>query len=117
MFETDPVVVEHATPAAGHDDLRSTPTMTTTTLTHNASLIAMPNMIELKLADRCDKCGAQAFVAVNFLDESGSVTDSQLLFCGHHYSAFEPRLATLKVSVTDHRGRINAEPSISANAI
>lgn len=32
----------------------------------------------LKVADRCDKCGAQAFVLVK-----GSTGD--LMFCGHHY--------------------------------
>lgn len=41
-----------------------------------------PNVQEkeyvLKIADRCDRCGAQAFVMVK-----GSTGD--LLFCGHHY--------------------------------
>lgn len=32
----------------------------------------------LKVADRCDRCGAQAFVMIK-----GSTGD--LLFCGHHY--------------------------------
>lgn len=32
----------------------------------------------LKVIDRCDKCGAQAYVMVK-----GSTGD--LLFCGHHY--------------------------------
>lgn len=32
----------------------------------------------LKVADRCDQCGAQAFVLVK-----GSTGD--LMFCGHHY--------------------------------
>lgn len=41
------------------------------------------NMVEqeqvLKVTDRCDRCGAQAFVLVE-----GTV--SELLFCAHHYN-------------------------------
>ena len=37
-----------------------------------------PKEYVLRVADRCDKCGAQAYVMVK-----GSTGD--LLFCGHHY--------------------------------
>ena len=32
----------------------------------------------LKIADRCDKCGAQAFVLATGVS-------GELMFCGHHY--------------------------------
>ncbi len=33
---------------------------------------------QLKVADRCDKCGSQAFVLVKGIS-------GELMFCGHHY--------------------------------
>jgi hypothetical protein len=66
---------------------------------------------ELVKGDRCDSCGAQAFVQVTM--PSGF----ELLFCGHHYSKNEPGLGTQGAVVTiDERDTINAKPSISANA-
>jgi hypothetical protein len=64
----------------------------------------------LTLQDRCDSCGAQAFVAVTM------ATGSDLLFCGHHYRKHETALAAQGVVVHDERDRINAKPSVSANA-
>lgn len=40
----------------------------------------------LTLIDRCDRCGAQAFVRATF--ESGPI-----LLCGHHYTAHHKVLA------------------------
>jgi hypothetical protein len=60
----------------------------------------------LKVADRCDKCGAQAFVQVVF----GNGHD--LLFCGHHYAAFQGALPD--ATVHDHRESINKEASVSS---
>jgi hypothetical protein len=65
----------------------------------------------LTLQERCDSCGAQAFVAVTF------PTGSELLFCGHHYRKHEAALASQGVSVHDERDRINDKPSVSANAV
>jgi len=65
----------------------------------------------LNLSDRCDSCGAQAFVAVTMS------TGSELLFCGHHFNKYESVLASKAGSVHDERDRINAKPSISANAV
>lgn len=63
-----------------------------------------------RLLDRCDACGAQAFVKViNHLD-------LELLFCGHHYakSADELERQAFLVDV-DERSFINERPSVSAN--
>jgi len=63
----------------------------------------------LNNADRCDRCGAQAFVKVT-LKTGGS----PLLFCGHHFRAYEPTLTPLASVVLDERERINARPSASS---
>jgi hypothetical protein len=39
----------------------------------------------LTAADRCDRCGAQAFVRV-------VLSSGDLLFCGHHAKTYEDRL-------------------------
>lgn len=63
----------------------------------------------LKVADRCDSCGAQAFVHVEL--ENGS-----LLFCGHDFRKHEEVLRAKAIAVFDETGHINVKPSISANA-
>lgn len=42
-------------------------------------MIKVPEGAELTLSDRCDRCGAQAFVRATLEMED-------LLFCQHHYS-------------------------------
>lgn len=59
--------------------------------------------------DRCDRCGAEAFVGV----EVGEVT---LLFCGHHFARHEAAFAAKGYVVTDERQRINKKPSVSSLA-
>jgi hypothetical protein len=64
----------------------------------------------LTLSDRCDRCNAQAFVAVELL------TSSELLFCNHHYRKYEAALAPQVAYVLDNSAQINSKPSLSANA-
>ena len=82
----------------------------TTALTDIPADKPMPAMPPLVLADRCDRCGSQAFVRV-FIGES------ELMFCGHHYTKHEAGLAGSATHVQDERHTINKAPSISANAI
>ena len=49
----------------------------------------------LTAADRCDRCGAQAYVRV-VLEAGGT-----LLFCGHHYSENADALSKQAVEVHD----------------
>lgn len=73
---------------------------------------AVPRLREGKTvnhADRCDKCGAQAFVQVTF--KSGD-----LLFCKHHANTYESAYITSALAVLDESDKINTKPSISANA-
>ncbi|WP_344866989.1 DUF7455 domain-containing protein [Planomonospora alba] len=72
----------------------------------------IPQTDPLRISDRCDQCGAQAFVRVIFR------RNRDLLFCGHHYGRHERVLTTEYpyVAVYDERRRINQKPSLSANA-
>jgi hypothetical protein len=72
--------------------------MTTATLTR-----------EMTLADRCDLCGAQAFVRAVFIA-------GELTFCGHHGRELRIPLQREALLVEDGTELINATPSPSANA-
>jgi hypothetical protein len=61
----------------------------------------------LSVADRCDRCGAQAFVRV--LLQAG-----ELLFCGHHARANAAVLQDVALLVEDGTGATNSRPSPSA---
>lgn len=65
--------------------------------------------------DRCDRCGAQAFVAVT-VPAKGKPVHVEMLFCGHHYGRYEQHFAAKGYPVHDERHLINAKPSTSANA-
>ena len=49
--------------------------------------------------DRCDKCGAQAYVRVT------GVTGS-LDFCGHHYTRYQEKLSAFAFETIDERERL-----------
>lgn len=53
-----------------------------------------PTAPTLTAADRCDRCGAQAFVRV-------LLTTGDLLFCGHHAKAYEDKLRVFAVDWVD----------------
>ena len=61
----------------------------------------------LKVADRCDKCGAQAFVLVKGMS-------GELMFCGHHFAKFEEKLTQFAYEIVDERDRINNKSESSA---
>lgn len=52
--------------------------------------------IQLTTADRCDQCGAQAYVQVFF-------KDAYLLFCAHHFAKNEEALKPTTRYVYDRR--------------
>lgn len=54
----------------------------------------------LSAADRCDGCGAQAYVRVRL------VTGGELLFCGHHWSRHAPALRPQAAEVIDETTRL-----------
>ena len=58
----------------------------------------------LTAADRCDRCGAQAFVRV--LLPSG-----ELLFCAHHNRQHASALAGIAVEIQDETERLQSTSS------
>lgn len=55
-------------------------------------------------ADRCDRCGAQAYAAAMF--HGRPLT--RLNFCAHHFTRWEARIRDVAVAVLDLRYRLRA---------
>ena len=55
----------------------------------------------LSATDRCDRCGAQAYVRVVLAG------GADLLFCGHHWSAHESALRPAAVEIVDETHRLS----------
>lgn len=62
---------------------------------------------QLVLADRCDRCGSQAFVLVKMVA-------GELYFCGHHYNKHEKALTKMSFEIIDERWAINDKSESSA---
>jgi hypothetical protein len=63
---------------------------------------------DLTHADRCDRCGAQAFYRA-------VLPNGELLFCAHHGRAHAARLAEVAVAIHDGTAAINGKPSPAAH--
>ena len=63
---------------------------------------------ELTAADRCDRCGAQAYVQATM--ESGF----DLLLCAHHFHENETRLREVAVMIHDESDRLVEVPATAA---
>lgn len=63
---------------------------------------------DLTAMDRCDRCGAQAYVRT--ILGSGS----ELLFCAHHWHDNEARLREIAVSIYDETDRLADVPPMAA---
>jgi hypothetical protein len=61
----------------------------------------------LKIADRCDRCGAQAFILATGVS-------GELMFCGHHYHKYEYAITQWAYKIIDELDTIN-EKSASSN--
>jgi hypothetical protein len=61
----------------------------------------------LTAGDRCDRCGAQAFVRA-------VLPAGELLFCGHHGRAHAAALARVALRVEDGTAAVNERPSPAA---
>jgi len=62
---------------------------------------------DLSTADRCDRCGAQAFYRA-------VLANGDLLFCAHHGREYSARLAEVALEVQDGTAAINRKPSPAA---
>jgi len=65
---------------------------------------------ELNALDRCDRCGAQAYVRAVLASTGG-----ELLFCAHHARAVEPKLRPLTSEWQDESSRLFEKPTADVN--
>jgi hypothetical protein len=72
--------------------------LVTPTLAPNAPLTAI---------DRCDRCGAQAYVRVSLL------SGGELLFCAHHFTEYGPALKAASAHVHDETSRLGEIAAIA----
>lgn len=56
---------------------------------------------ELTALDRCDSCGAQAYVRAHFIT-------GDLLFCAHHFTKFEASMTNKLLDVQDERHKLTS---------
>lgn len=70
----------------------------------NATIAANP----LTAADRCDRCGAQAYVRATM--PSGF----DLLLCAHHFRENEIQLRAVAASIQDESDRLSEVPHTAA---
>ena len=64
-------------------------------------IVQRPESRTLDARDRCDRCGAAAYVAV-------TLAGGDLLFCGHHYGAHAEALAKAAMWVDDQTEKLMA---------
>ncbi len=62
----------------------------------------------LTAEDRCDRCGAQAYLRVAL--QAGG----ELLFCAHHAREHEDKLKEVAVTLVDETHKLTESPSGSA---
>ena len=55
----------------------------------------------LSATDRCDRCGAQAYVRVTL------TSGGELLFCGHHGRAHSAKLSQVALKIHDETDKLS----------
>ena len=75
---------------------------------YTGSMIETQEVVDrqLKVADRCDRCGSQAFVLVKGIS-------GELMFCGHHYKKNQDALEKYAYEIVDETDHINATSASS----
>ncbi|HZI97475.1 MAG TPA: hypothetical protein VFD41_08115 [Actinomycetales bacterium] len=64
----------------------------------------------LTAADRCDRCGAQAYLRVHL--SSGG----ELLFCAHHGRAHSDKLREVAARIIDESSRLSDVPATAPDS-
>ncbi len=59
--------------------------------------------------DRCDRCGAQAYVRVELS------TGGELLFCAHHAREHADKLQQVAASIQDETGSLDARKAVTTD--
>ena len=60
---------------------------------------------EFTALDRCDRCGAQAYVRVEL------ASGGELLFCAHHAREHADKLSEIAAAIHDDSGRLTVTPT------
>lgn len=68
-----------------------------------------PSPAPLSAVDRCDRCGAQAYLRVHL---KGGF---ELLFCAHHAREHGEKLREVAESVQDETSKLGAKPTVTAD--
>jgi hypothetical protein len=63
-----------------------------------------PNLESLTILDRCDRCGAQAYLRIELAG------GSELLFCAHHSRKHGQQFRSIAVSVHDETSKLGPRP-------
>ncbi len=71
----------------------------------NTAVASKPQFTAL---DRCDRCGAQAYVRVEL------IKGGELLFCAHHAREHADKLKSVASSIHDDTGRLSGPPASAA---
>ncbi len=66
-----------------------------------------PSAAALTAADRCDRCGAQAYLRVEL------ASGLELLFCAHHAREHGEKLREVAVTVIDESHKLGDVPAIA----
>jgi hypothetical protein len=66
---------------------------------------AVASNSQLTAADRCDRCGAQAYLRVEL--QSGG----ELLFCAHHAREHGDKLKEIAANVVDETHKLSTKPA------
>ena len=64
-----------------------------------------PSTAALTAADRCDRCGAQAYLRVELQ------TGGELLFCAHHAREHGDKLRQIAIKVIDETHKLSDSPT------
>jgi len=64
-----------------------------------------PSTAALTAADRCDRCGAQAYLRVELQ------TGGELLFCAHHAREHGDKLRQIAIKVIDETHKLSDSPA------
>lgn len=83
-------------------------TVTTATLPAQTNSKTELTAYTLTAADRCDGCGAQAYIEVKVpaRNKAGESIISELLFCIHHFNKHDAKIRPLALAVKDERTRL-----------
>lgn len=68
-----------------------------------------PSSAALTALDRCDRCGAQAYLRVEL------ASGLELLFCAHHAREHDEKLREVAVNVIDETHKLEKKPEAATD--